>query len=264
PAGAPSSVYSSSVLKEATYDANNDHKRWVRSLGVVQCRVVVLVALASAQIVSVPFPSSAVSGNWFETSNNGNKIIVDTKGKTSQAGGVAMRCAGRTPATCKIYREGQVSPDTTGATANPSPTLSTSELEAQKAKAISAGTYFAAGKCPETLEATSGTPAYVEGPCDISFTGGSGNTEAKPGFLILVNGTFKLNGNANFYGTVYAVNAQGSSEVVVELHGTSHLTGSIVVDGNGGISFGSSKENFVYENAAINEMKTFAGASATR
>jgi Tfp pilus assembly protein PilX len=239
-------------------------KVWVRSVGVVQCRVVVLVALISPQYVSVPFPSSAVSGNWFETSNNGNKVIVNTKGKSSQAGGVSMRCNGRTAENCKEYREGQVSPDTTNVAANPSVTLSTAQLETIKAAAKAAGTYFPAGKCPESLAETKGNPAYVEGPCELSYNGGSGNSEAKPGFLVLNSGTFRLNGNAEFFGSIYAVNAQASSGVVVEAHGNSGITGGIDVDGNGGISFGSSKENFVYDNTAGGGLKGFAGAAATR
>jgi Tfp pilus assembly protein PilX len=239
-------------------------KVWVRSVGVVQCRVVVLVALVSPQFVSVPFPSSAVSGNWFETSNNGNKIIVNTKGKSSQAGGVSMRCNGRTAENCKEYREGQVSPDTTNVAANPSVTLSTAQLEILKSAAKAAGTYFPTGKCPGSFEETKGNPAYVEGPCELSYNGGSGNSEKSPGFLVLVNGTFRLNGNAEFFGSIYAVNAQASSGVVVEAHGNSGITGGIDVDGNGGISFGSSKENFVYNNSASEELKGFAGAAATR
>jgi hypothetical protein len=81
---------------------------------------------------------------------------------------------------------------------------------------------------------------------------------------VLINGTLRLNGNAEFFGTVYAANAQGSSGVVVEVHGNAAVVGSIVVDGNGGISFGSSHENFTYNPAAAKELTSFVGASATR
>jgi hypothetical protein len=258
-----SPLFNSTTEQTASTWAENG-KVWVRSVGVVQCRVVVLVALITPQYVSVPFPSSAVSGNWFETSNNGNKVIVDTKGKSSQAGGVSMRCNGRTAENCKEYREGQVSPDTTNVAANPSVTLSAAQLESLKNAAKAASTYFPAGKCPESLAETKGNPAYVEGPCELSYNGGSGNSEKNPGFLVLVNGTFRLNGNAEFFGSIYAVNAQASAGVVVEAHGNSGITGGIDVDGNGGISFGSSKENFVYNNSAGEELKGFAGAAATR
>jgi Tfp pilus assembly protein PilX len=272
---APAQLFNSTEeVSAGTYAASG--QLWVRSVGVVQCRVVVLIALVSPQIVAVPFPQTAIAGNWFETSNNGAKIIVNTKGKASQSGGIGMRCKGTIPnPKCEEFRTGQVSPDTTVA-APPEQTLSASQLESVKnlAKAAVPSRYFAAGTCPKSLAEVSGGPVYVEGPCNLSFTGnGTANTLEKPGFLVLANGTFQLNATTTFYGTVYAVNAQKSSGVVVELHGHSHLVGSIVVDGNGGLSFGSSGnggkkeeevENFVYNNVAVNNLEGFVGASATR
>jgi type II secretory pathway pseudopilin PulG len=255
------------------YDANKDLKVFVRSVGVVQCRVVVVVALASGQLVTVPFPISAIAANWFETSNSGSKVVVNTQGGDAfQAGGVSMRCSGFTGTEteieekCKIWDKvhGQVNPDTTHVAGDPSVTLSTSQLEGIKAEAKSSKTYFAAGTCPGSLAELKGKPTYVEGPCELSYMVGTGNSKAEPGFLVLINGTLKLNGNAEFFGTVYAANAQGSSGVVVEVHGDANLTGSIVVDGNGGISFGSSHENFTYNPAAAKELTSFVGASATR
>jgi Tfp pilus assembly protein PilX len=247
-----------------------DGKVWVRSVGVVQCRMVVLVALVSPQIVTVPFPQTAIAGNWFATSNNGNKIIVNTKGKASESGGIGMRCTGRTKDTCEEFREGQVQPYVK-VPPSPEHTLSASQLAILKNAAKAANTFYPPGKCPESLKEASGLPVYVEGPCNLSYTGNeAANSAEKPGYLLLVNGTFELNGNTEFFGTVYATNAQNSSGLVVNLHGRSHLVGSIVVDGNGGIGFGSSggkgeeNENFVYNNAAIFELKAFAGAAATR
>jgi parallel beta-helix repeat protein len=260
-------LYTSSIEQSAPrWDKNGDGKVWARSVGVIQCRIVTLIALVSEQIVTIPFPQSAVAGNWFETSNTGNKVIVNTLGTASQAGGVSMRCTGRTEAECRIYdkTKGQVNPDTTSVGPSPNPTWSASQLETIKAQAKAAGTYFAAGKCPANLAELSGKPTYVEGPCELAYISGIGNSKNAPGFLVIVNGTLNLNGNAEFFGTVYAVNAQNSSGVVVEVHGNSTITGSIAVDGNGGISFGSSKENFVYDNTAVLELKAFAGASATR
>jgi Tfp pilus assembly protein PilX len=249
-----------------------DGKVWVRSVGVVQCRMVVLVALVSPQIITVPFPQTAIAGNWFATSNEGEKIIVNTQGKESESGGIGMRCSGRTPAECEEFREGQVQPYQKKPPP-PEHALSASQLATLKTAAKAANTYFGPGTCPKNLNELSGLPAYVEGPCALSFTGKEvANSEAKPGFLVLVNGTFELNANTEFFGTVYAVNAQKSAEVVVTLHGHSKLTGSILVDGAGGISFGSSGsggkkeevENFVYNSKALKELKAFAGASATR
>jgi Tfp pilus assembly protein PilX len=267
-------LFNSSVEQTApNYDANKDLKVFVRSVGVVQCRTVVVVALASAQLVTVPFPITAVSGNWFETSNNGNKVVVNTKGGASQAGRVSMRCSGiagknekEIEENCKKWdkEHGQVNPDTTNAAANPAVTLTASQLEGVKAYAKLNKTYFAAGTCPGSLAELTGKPAYVEGPCALSYLGGTANSEKEPGFLVLASGTLKMDGGAQFFGTVYAVNAQNSAGVVVQVHGNAEIVGGIDVDGNGGISFGSSHENFVYNPASAKELTSFVGASATR
>jgi type II secretory pathway pseudopilin PulG len=273
PVGAPTQLFDSTAEKSLQpYDANGDEKVFVRSVGVVQCRIVVLVALASAQYVAVPFPQAAVAGNWFETDNNGKKLIIDTQGGASQPGGVSMRCSGLTLAECEKYPAGkeQIVPDTTKVSATPTPTMTQVELEGQRSAAESSAppAYFKTGTCPASLAELSGKPAYVEGPCNLSFTGGTGNSSAKPGFLVLANGTLKLNGNAEFFGTVYAVNEQASSGVVVEVHGNAQLKGTIIVDGNGGLSFGSSggqsNGNVMYDPTAANGVRTLAGASATR
>jgi Tfp pilus assembly protein PilX len=256
----------------ATGESSKPAKMWVRAVGVAKCRVVTLVTLVSQQYITANFPKEAVSGNWFETSNKGNKVIVNTQGKASQAGGVSMRCTGFTGTEaevqekCKKYdkEKGQVSPDTTNAPPSPSPTLSATQLEALKEQAQWAKTYFGPGECPASMEALSGLPAYVTGPCELSYTKGTANSSASPGFLIIANGTLSLNGNAQYFGGIYALNQQNSSAAVVTVHGNTQVVGSLTVDGNGGISFGSSKENMEYEPAAISKLVTYAGATPTR
>ena len=235
----------------------------------MQCQVVSLVTLVTRQVVALSFPQNAVTANWFDTTNNGNKVIVDTQGKESQPAGVSMRCSGFTGTAaeieekCKKYRPGQVNPDTTKVAPSPSVTMTASQLESLKKQAEGAGTFYAAGKCPSGLPV--GTVVYVEGPCEVS--GGSNevaNTEAKPGFLVIANGTFSMGGTATFYGVVYLTNRQESSSALVSLHGNSHLIGAITIDGNGGVEFGSSKENLEFNSKAIKELKTYVGATPTR
>jgi Tfp pilus assembly protein PilX len=257
------------------YDNNGDGKVWVRSVGVIQCRLVTIVTLVSEQLITATFPTSALDANWFTTSNKGNKIIINTQGNAPQPAEVSMRCAGKTLSECTEYRPGQVKPETTKINTGSGEVhaISTSELEGLKKVAISQNTFFPRGAetCPSSAAAASGLPVYVEGPCNLKFNKGSViNSATSPGFLVLVSGTFELTGGAEFFGTVYARDAQQSSGAVVTIQGTSKLTGSILVDEAGGIQFGSSgkgnqeNENFVYNSKATEELKTFAGASATR
>jgi hypothetical protein len=269
----PNTVYNSSEVENApTYDANGDGKVWVRSVGVSQCRTVTLISLTSEQLVSVPFPESAVAGNWFSTGNKGNKVILNTLGKEAKPGGISMRCEGRTTETCEEYREGQVKPNTTGATPTPSPAITLSQRESLKATAQVLGHYFEKGKCPTSFSQLAGEPAYVEGPCALSFKGNEVvNTEKSPGFLVIQNGTLTLDGGDEYDGTIYAANEQKSAEVVVYLKGKSRVRGSIVVDGSGGIQFGDSggkgkeeNENYIYDDNAVLKLTAFIGAAGTR
>lgn len=250
------------------YDANGDGKLWVRSVGVVQCRVVSVITLVSRQLVALNFPKNAVSGNWFNVTNNGKKVIVNTAGEppVSSHGEISMRCEGHTPCESWDKSKEQISPDTTKAPPTPSPLLSNEQLAALKAQAQAAGTFHsgANGTCPKTLKETSGLPGYIEGCGDLKMTGGVGNSSTTPGFLVLADGTLELKGNAEFYGVIYAHNPANLSSAVVILGGTAQVFGAIDVDGSGGIEFGSSKANLIYDPRAISEIKSYAGATPTR
>jgi type II secretory pathway pseudopilin PulG len=250
----------------ATWDKNGDGKVWVRSVGIVNCRVVTLTELVAAQYVPTNFPHDAFAANWFTITNNGNKTMIDRKGNGSQPGGGNARCANPHPAECSHRREGQIEPEYEEEPPGPSSTMSAVQLEELKAQAKSEGHFYSgsAGNCPTTVEGLSGRPTYIEGCGELSFNGGTGNSEASPGFLVLADGTLYLGGNATFYGVIYAVNKQNSEGAVVTLHANAHVIGAIGVDGNGGIEFGSSHENLKYDPTAINELKVFAGAAATR
>jgi Tfp pilus assembly protein PilX len=254
---------------ELTYDANEDEKLWVRAVGVVQCRVVTLVTQVARQQITVNFPKDTAVGNWFNVTNTGKKVIVNTEGEppVGETGPISMRCSGLTKAECEQWSESkkQISPNTTGAPPTPSPILNEAQTEALKAEAQAAGTFHSAalGNCPSTLEEMSGLPAYVEGCGNLHITGGVGNP-VSPGFLILADGTLELKGSAEFHGVIYARNPSNSSGPVVILGGTTTVWGAIDVDGNGGLEFGSSKANLIYEPKAILNLKAYAGATPTR
>jgi hypothetical protein len=78
----------------------------VRSVGVVQCHPVAIVSLVTRQRVALNFPEDVIAGNWFKTTNNGNKVIVNRKGKAAEAGQVSMRCEAphtRASGKCEEY-----------------------------------------------------------------------------------------------------------------------------------------------------------------
>jgi Tfp pilus assembly protein PilX len=274
--GSTSSVFDSATDQtQPGWDANGDNKLWLRSVGVVQCRVVTLITQVTRQRVAVPFPHNAATGNWFNVSNSGKKATVNTAGlagESFQPGEISMRCEELGAKSCEEWDEKkeQVSPDTTKAPFSPSPTWSNETLAAIKAEAQAAGTFHSAakGNCPSTLAATSGLPTYVEGCGALKFVGGVGNSAASPGFLILADGTLELKGNGEFYGVIYARNPtpapSGCSCAVVTLGGTALVKGAIDVDGAGGIEFGSSGQNFIFDPRAINPLTAYAGATPTR
>ena len=94
---------------------------------------------------------------------------------------------------------------------------------------------------------------YIEtGGC--SYTGNTNyNSPTNPGMLVLYNGGISFGGTVNFYGIVYAVNnSNSSSSNLVDLGGNAQITGAVVVDGNGGVTAGSSKMNIVYDPNVFN------------
>jgi hypothetical protein len=269
---AEQSSYFNSAAEQSQpgWDKNEDNKLWVRAVGIAQCRVVSVVTLVSRQLIALNFPHAAASGNWFRITNNGKKVIVNTAGEppVSQPGEISMRCEGLGSQSCESWDKAkeQISPNTTKSPPTPSVTLSETQLAALRAQAQSAGTLRTAakGNCPTSLSELSGLPAYVEGCGALKLTGGVANSSTKPGFLILADGTLELKGNAEFFGIIYARNSMNSSGAVVVLGGTAQVFGGIDVDGNGCIELGSSKANLIYNPTAINELKTYAGATPTR
>jgi hypothetical protein len=247
------------------YDANKDNKLWVRSVGVAQCRLVTVVTLVTRQQIAISFPHNVVTANWFETTDSGKKVIVDTEGEAGQSGSLSLRCESPHPEPCAKYEKdkGQVSPDTTVEEPGTSPTLPATTLKALREEAEASGHYYKTGTCPSV--APSGFPVYVEGPCEVTV--GSNNvinSQASPGFLIIANGTFSMSGTSKFYGVIYCLNQQKSSGAVASLGGNAEIFGAVDIDGGGGAALGSSSTNITYSGKAIEELKASAGAAATR
>jgi hypothetical protein len=254
--GSAASFYSDAVAAgQPTWDANADGRVWVRAEALVGARRRTLVALVEVQAAdsSLMFAHNVITAGWFQTTNNGKKVIVDTQGGSAQPAPVAVRCLTRLP-TCLGYQaaKGQVAPDTTQTGYDGGNALTADRLDTLRARAISAGTYYASG-CPAN---PSGAVVFVEsGNCAYNNSAGACcNSVAAPGVLVIVSGSLSLGGNIAFNGIVYLVNQQNSSLALLSLSGTASVDGAVAVDGAGGVLAGSSGRNVAFASGVFNRL----------
>ena len=276
--------WTTAVSSRGHYDGalTNDGTVWVRATSFVRCNKTSIVALVSRSVVSMDFPNNVITANWFATSNQGRKVIVDTLGSyaqppsirpgpAAQPSSLVVRCTGLTTSQCLNYQtdKGQVQPPTarTDSTISSS-ALTLTQLQTLEQQAQAAGTFWAAGSCPSSgssLSSVNGAPVVIQGPCNISIANGTiVNSSTSPGALILENGTFSISGTAVFYGLLYCVNKQGSTGSVVTVSGNGTIQGVIAVDGLGGITAGSSNTNVIYDPRAATLLKGSSGAAINK
>jgi len=94
----PVDYYDAQVVNaQPTYDANGNGRLWVRASGTARCVQRTMITMVNQETTSLRFPRNVITANWFETSNNGNKVIVDTQGSSAQPAGLVARCAGIAP-----------------------------------------------------------------------------------------------------------------------------------------------------------------------
>jgi type II secretory pathway pseudopilin PulG len=297
PGGSP--LFNSTAEESLPAYASSDAGAlWVRAVGVVQCHPVAVVTLVTRQRIKLKLPPDAIAGNWFEVTNKGNKDIVSRESETSgEPGPVSMRCESPPPAGCEVYEplKEQVSPPITpNEPKSPSMTLTPTELATLKAEAQAYGKFYyptAPYHCPtgtnmEELEGVrlpAGTraPVYIEGcgavkikatrmaNCEPPTPVAPTPKPESPGFLVLANGTLELSGNSTYCGVIYAANLENLKTAVVRLQGGTVVVGGIIVDGPGGIQFGSSGQggnpaNLVFDPLAFDQRDISAGAASTR
>jgi Tfp pilus assembly protein PilX len=250
------------------YDQNGDGVVWLRSQATTQCHTIAVVSQVAQNQVPIAFPQNVVTANWFQTTNKGKKVIVDTRGSGSQPAAIVTRCSGLTTAQCLNYPadKGQVQPPAVRADSNgSSTTLTDAQLQALKAQAQASGSYYAG--CPSPVNSTTlsspanGAPVYVAN-CPVLSIGSNTqvNSAAKPGALIIENGTLELGGTSSFYGLIYMANKQGSSGAVVTIGGSAQIWGIVSIDGLGGLVAGSSKTNLINDPRAATLLRGAAGA----
>ncbi|HEX6388351.1 MAG TPA: hypothetical protein VFZ89_02865, partial [Solirubrobacteraceae bacterium] len=85
--GSATAFYNSAIAAgQPTWDANGDGRVWAWAQATVHKRKRTLVALVEVQRVdsSLLFTRNALTAGWFQTTNNGNKVIVDSRGDSAQ------------------------------------------------------------------------------------------------------------------------------------------------------------------------------------
>ena len=257
------------VNTRPTYDANGDGKLWVRSSSVAKCQPQSAVALVTRNLTPLPFPRNAVTANYFQTNNKGNKTIVDTRGTAAEPADVSLRCAGYSnsgtpPNPCANYQsaKGQVTPERLVYDAMTSPSVASAQMDSFRQQAQAAGRYFPAGVCPDLTGVEGGIAFAEETPAGCSPPGGF--TAANPGVLVIARGTIAFGGNSVFYGIIYAANLSNLTGIVVQIQGTALIQGAVSVDGPGGVLAGASKANIVYDDRAFVHIKGYAGAGVVQ
>lgn len=241
------------------WDSNGNNHVWVEGTANVHGQVRKVVALVEITSRADAFPNNTVTAGYFQTENNGNKVLIDLQGCDSggrncypgQYGPLRVRCTGAAGSSCLNYRDGQVSP---GAGVQQPPTyaapgdaLSDDALDRYRETAQALGTDYAG--CPPTL---TGRVVMIENlSSGCSFTGnGTYNSAASPGLVIVVQqsagAVLELSGNTNFYGILYAANRSNQTGILLEPHGNGNIIGSVAVDRGGGVATGSSHDNIRY------------------
>jgi Tfp pilus assembly protein PilX len=250
------------TMTPCTWDSNGDGAMWVRAQATVGAESRTVVALVKLDLVAEQFPQNTITAGKFRTSNSGNKVIVDTKGCAAvgaPAGGcvsqraapVVVRCAANPPYTrsntCLGFdqNKGQVSPPDSVQTGFVGRAVPVNAIDDFRRRAKASGTYYASG-CPASL---AGPVVFIEnGNC--SYTGGTFNSVAAPGLVVVKTGALSLGGNVTYFGTIYAANENlppADAGDIVSLGGTATVQGGIVIEGRGGLLAGSSKLNVVYD-----------------
>jgi Tfp pilus assembly protein PilX len=282
-AGTYPQYWTTAVSSQPAYDANADGSVWVRSFGACSGMANSVVALVSATSMPLTIANTVVTANWFATSNQGRKVIVDTLGSyaqppsirpgpAAQPAKIVLRCNAPVASPCANYaaNKGQVQPPTVQTSTGTAPqALTATQLQALETQAASAGTFHTGADCPSSAATLSspanGAPVVIQGPCSISLTGnGQINSATNPGVLVIENGTFSLGGTTNFYGLLYMVNKQNSSASIVNIQGNATIQGSVNIDGLGGVTAGSSKTNLVYDQRAVALLRGSTGAAVNR
>jgi Tfp pilus assembly protein PilX len=268
------SFWSDTMITAAPrYDANGDGKVWVRASGVSRGHSRAMVALVRTEQQPESLPHDTLLAGRVSISNNGNKVIIDTKGNQATSGAVTVRCTPQASEsqTCLGHSLGnganaqsqltsllntQIYPNvsTTGYAGGSG--LAPDALERLRLSAIANGTYYTS--CPTSL---TGALVWIDTTNTCSYTGNVVyNASGAAGVVIMARGTLSIAGTVQFYGVIYHANMDNSTTWPVQLGGNAQVFGGVLIDGNAGLVAGSSKTNVVFDDSAFAAVRSYGTA----
>jgi predicted secreted protein len=256
------------------WDANGDRQMWVQSRGIVRGRPRNVVALLKREKFGEGFLRNGVVAGSFQTSNNGNKTIIDASGSQ-----VVVRCTAA-DATCTQYEGGkkeQVLPaEIVSDTAYPAAMTAAQRARFKSAAQTAAapagapatqlGTYYT--DCPSTY---TGAVVYIDVPASkvcSDANNGVYNTAASPGIIIMPRGRMD-DIKGTYYGLIYLANLPDGAESgppyatsgpVLTFGANSQVIGGVAIDGPGRLVVGQASGNSAtidFSDAAFDSLATF-------
>jgi Tfp pilus assembly protein PilX len=256
--GGTSGVYwsndpSTGTPAQPAWDANGDNQVWVYAKATVRGRARVVVERVQAEPARVIFPKNVLTAGSFHVTTGGPKPFLQLNGST-----LGLRCPNINAAGCYVTtKPNQVQgPGKTVFKWNGTHQITPIELDYLRQAAVANGTYYTS--CPGSL---TGKMVFIEsGNC--SYNGGTFNSAASPGMVVIVSGTLKFIGNPNYYGAIYMYNQQGTTcnPGPFDAGSASYIQGAVFVDGDGCFEVGSNTR-VVYDQNAIQNI-TYYGSMA--
>ncbi len=254
------------------WDANADDKLWVSATATVRGKTRKLVALLKRERLSEAFPRVTLKSDHFNTSNNGNKLIIDSTGAQ-----IVTRCQAvqttQPPGTenlCENYElsKGQVAPagSIVREPAQTAPTMDDAQLARFQiaARTSNPATYYTS--CPSSL---AGPVVYIDVPAGTVCSFSSSpiwNSAVAPGLVIMPRGRIEFTGGPTFYGVLYLANKDNYTGNVLDIGGNAEVIGGVIIDSGGGVNVGSSGggglngANLTFSGNAFNALATFGTA----
>ncbi|MDX6678138.1 MAG: hypothetical protein QOE31_2190 [Solirubrobacteraceae bacterium] len=239
------------------WDANGDLKLWVQARAVVRGRPRSIVALLKREQFAEVFARNALTAGSFETSNSGNKTIIDASGSQ-----VVVRCTTTAPA-CTDYKSSkdQILPRAIVHDAAYPPAMTVTQLARFKAVAQSANpsTYYTS--CPSTY---TGKVVYIDVSQSTVCTDSSVTYDSAtdPGIVIMPRG--RLNNISGSYNALlYLGNEQQSSGPVLSFGDNAEVFGGVAIDGPGRLVLGQAsgpRPTITFRNNVFDALSTFGTA----